>query len=167
MYNSKYFSHIVEEEIAQKPNGILSIGVIELNGIRDLVETLPVVSLQDLLQQVTEILRKELRGNDVIGRWNDISFIVMLPNTGGDAARSIFERIYQALLRPISLGQLDADIELDPHIGGAEYSNDIPTPEFFDKASETLEQARRDQDNPVYVWEMKNPFWTHKVVDGK
>jgi len=165
VYNRKYFSRFVEEELAQKPDDVLSIGILELNGLRDLVETLPVVSLQKVFNRVTDILHKELRGNDVIGRWDDISFIVMLPSTTGLAAKGIFERIYQMLLQPVSLGQLDTSVELDPHIGGAEYSNNISTQELFEKANGTLEQARRDRDNPIYVWEIKNPFWSQKTLD--
>ena len=103
---------------------------------------------------MTETLRKELRGNDVIGRWNDYSFIVMLPNTSGVAASGIFERIYQALTEPVDLVQIGVKVDVDAHIGGAEYGNSISASELFQKANNALEQARRDSENPVYVWEM-------------
>ena len=165
VYNSRYFTQLVEEELKQSSEGLLSIGIIELNGLRDLVETLPFVSLQRVFQQVITTLRNELRGNDVVGRWNDISFIVMLPNTRGRAAQGIFERIYQALLPSIMLDQLDANLDLDPHIGGAELSSDISLQEFFEKANSALQRAQRDRENPIYVWEIKNPFWADETVD--
>jgi len=165
VYNSKYFTQLVEEELKQSSEGLLSIGIIELNGLRDLVETLPSVSLQRVFQQVITTLRNELRGNDVVGRWNDISFIVMLPNTRGRAAKGIFERIYQALLPSIMLDQLDANLDLDPHVGGAELSSDISLQEFFGKANSALQRAQRDRENPIYVWEIKNPFWVDETVD--
>ena len=165
VYNSRYFTQLVEEELKQSSEGLLSIGIIELSGLRDLVETLPFVSLQRVFQQVITTLRNELRGNDVVGRWNDISFIVMLPNTRGRAAQGIFERIYQALLPSIMLDQLDANLDLDPHIGGAELSSDISLQEFFEKANSALQRAQRDRENPIYVWEIKNPFWVDETVD--
>jgi diguanylate cyclase (GGDEF)-like protein len=167
VYNSKYFSQMLDEELAQHPEGVLSIGVVELNGIRDLIETIPIVSLQRILRKTTDVLRKELRGNDVIGRWNDISFIIMLPNTPGMAAKSIFNRIFQALSRNVELDELNMAIELDAHIGGAEYSSDISTQELIEKVDTALEQARRAHAEPVCVWELKNPFWTQPVADEK
>jgi len=166
VYTKKYFSRLVEDELARHPEDVLSIGIVELNGLRDIVDTFPIAALQRILQRVTESLRKELRGNDIIGRWNGISFIVMLPNTPGAAANRIFERIFQALLEPVNLDQFNLMVNLGSHIGGAEYGNQITSQELFEKASNALEQARRDNDVPVYIWEMKSPFWAQKNLDN-
>ncbi len=159
VYNRKHFPRLVEEEIAKDPKDVLSLGILELNGLQDLVETFPIAALQKVFQKVTETLRKELRGHDVIGRWNNISFIIMLPNTSGAAASRIFNRIFQALSQPIELKEFDLTLNLDIHIGGAEYTNNITAQELFEKTDSALEQARRDNVNPVYIWEIKSPFW--------
>jgi len=162
VYNSKYFPRLLEEEISQNPDNLLSVGIIELNGMRDLLETLPTASLHLILQKVTDSLQKELRGNDMIGRWNEVSFIVMLPKTSSASANRIFERIFQALTIPIDMGNLGTMVNLDPHIGGAEYSNNITTTELIEKADDALVQARRGGANSVYIWSMKNPFWAQE-----
>jgi diguanylate cyclase (GGDEF)-like protein len=167
VYKRNHFNRVVDDELAQNPENVLSIGIVELNGLRDSIETLPLITLQRILQRATEILRRELRGNDIIGRWNDISFIIMLPNTSGMAARRIFERIFQSLERPIELDQLGVSLELDAHIGAAEYSSGISTEELFEKTINALEQARRAVDERVYVWEIKNPFWTQPTISDK
>ena len=161
VYNSTHFRRLVEEEIAENSKeDVFILGIVELSGLRDYLDTLPAVLLDRILQRVTQILRRELRGNDIIGRWNGVSFLVLLPSTSGDAATRIFNRVYQSLSEPVELGQYGTVITLDSHIGGAEYGNDISVDELFDKAVSTLDQARRDSEKPVYVWEMKNPFWT-------
>ena len=165
VYTRKYFSRLVEDELARHPEDVLSVGIVELGGLRDIVDTFPIAALQRILQRVTETLRKELRGNDVIGRWNNISFIVMLPNTPGVAANRIFERIHQVLSEAVKLDQFNIVINLDSHIGGAEYGNQITAQELFEKSSSALEQARRDNAIPIYVWEMKSPFWAQKRTD--
>lgn len=167
VYNSKHFSRMVNDELAQNPENVLSVGIVELNGLRDTSETLPLATLQRIFQKATEIFRRELRGNDVIGRWNENSFIIMLPNTSGMAARGIFERIFQSLEQPIKLDPLGTTLEFDAHIGAAEYSSGISSQELLEKAENALEQARRATDEPVYVWEIKNPFWTQPVVEEK
>jgi len=160
VYNSTHFRRLVEEEIADNSEDVFLLGIVELSGLRDYLDTLPGAVLDRILQRVTQILRRELRGNDIIGRWNGVSFLVLLPSTSGDAATRIFKRVYQSLSEPVELGHSGTAINLDTHIGGAEYDNDISVDELFEKAFSTLDQARRDSDRPVYVWEMKNPFWT-------
>lgn len=167
VYNNKYFTRLVSEELAQNPEDVLSVGIVELNGLQDIIGTYPVAALQRILQKVTDSLRKELRGNDVIGRWNDISFIVMLPNTSGMAANGTFERIFQALSGSVDVGQFGLSVNLDAHIGGAEYGNRISAQELFEKANSALQEARREKNIPVYVWEMKNPFWSQKSTDAE
>lgn len=162
VYNRKYFVHRVEDELAQKPEDVFSVGIVELNGISDLVETFPVASLQKVFQHVTDTLHQELRGNDIVGRWNETSFIVMLPNTPGVAANRIFERIFQALSHPVELEHFDVALNLGAHIGGAEYDHHITAQELFDMANNALEQARLNADLPVYVWEMKKPPFSSK-----
>ena len=159
IYNANYFSRLLEQEVDQNPDDILSISLVELNGLSDFLETLPPAGLQSLLGKVTDILRRELRGNDIIARWNEITFAVMLPTTDGPASNRTFNRIHQALLEPIDLSSYGVTVQLDPHIGGAIYSNNISAWELLEKAQSSLEQARRDSVKPIYVWEMNSPFW--------
>ncbi|MBN8580464.1 MAG: diguanylate cyclase [Anaerolineae bacterium] len=165
VYNNRFFSRLLEDQISNNPSGVMSIGIIELSGVDDYFETLPSVGVQRLLGNVTDILRRELRGNDNIGRWQKNSFIVMLPMTTGEAASRIFKRICQALQTPIDLYQYDLTVNLDPHVGGGEYSNGISANELLNKTTEALDQSKRDPSNPVYVWELRNPFWVQK--DGE
>ncbi len=159
VYSNRYFPRVVDETLAGNPNDVFTIGFVELTGLRDAIESLPAASLQWILRKVTDLLRKELRGNDVIGRRNELSFELMLPNTSASAANRIFERIHQALSAPLELGALGITVSLDSRIGGAEYSNNISVSELFAKAENALSSARRDNANPIYVWEMKSPFW--------
>jgi diguanylate cyclase (GGDEF)-like protein len=156
-FTKKHFVRLVEEELVQNPNDVLSVGVLELSGLQDLIDNFPTIVLQTVLQRVSDSLHKELRGNDIVGRWNAISFMIMLPNTTGAAANRIFERICQALSEPLELGQYDMSVSLDAHIGGAEYGNNLTAQALFEKALSSLEHARMDK---------KNPFWTEKINAG-
>lgn len=162
VYNSRHLTRLLEEEVSKNSSEVLSIGIIELNGMSDLAGTLPTVGVVRVLNSVTDTLRRELRGNDNIGRWNNNSFIVMLPMTSAESASRIFNRIYQSLLMPVELPQYDVTINLDPHVGGGEYSNGITAQELLEKAVGALDQSKRGTSNPVYIWEMRNPFWVQK-----
>lgn len=161
VYNARYFRTMLEDELARRPDDVLSVGIVELYGLHDLLETVPMSAAQRLLRTITDRLRKELRGNDVIGRWSETSFIVMLPATPGSAANRTFDRIYQSLVQSIPLPEYGVTINADPRVGGSVYSNDIKSTELVEQAESALEQARKDNAHPIYVWEMKNPFWVN------
>lgn len=162
VYNSRYFTSLLEEELARHPDDVLTLGIVELSGLEDLLDSLPLAALQWVLQNVTGTLRKELRGHDLIGRLSDNTFVVMLPATTGTAAKRTFERIAQALIQPVNLAQYGVTVEFDPHIGGAVYSNNISSHDLLEEARKAADQARRDNSNPIYIWEMNNPFWVEK-----
>ena len=153
-------------QLAQNPEKLHSVGIVELTGLEDLLGTLPITGLQSILRKVSEILRKELRGNDLIGRWNENSFILLLPNTQANAAQRILERIFEALAKPVKLELFDEMVNLDVHVGGAEYSNDIAAEDLLSKAENALENSHRDSDIPISVWELKNPFWTQPSAEN-
>lgn len=162
VYKDHYFRQLLDGEIAKNPDGVLSIGIVSLNGLSDLIETLPLSGLQVLLQNVTQTLRRELRGNDIIGRWDETSFIVMLPTTPIAAAKSTFDRISQALSRTVTLEAYDVAVNLEPCVGGAVFSNDISPQELLAKAESSLVQAQTSVESSVFVWEMNSPFWVEK-----
>lgn len=165
VYNNRTIKKILEDELTQNPEGVLSAGIIELGGLIDLEDTLPTTGYQNILRQVTTTLQNELRGHDIIGRWGNNSFLVILPKTPGPAAKGIFNRISTTLSSPVILRHLDLSIELRPYIGGAEYSLNITLEELLEKAVEALENARKNKATPVCVWEMKNPFWNTEVQE--
>lgn len=163
--NSRYFRTILEKTLSERPEETLSIGIIELYGLQDIIDTLPQPAVHRILRNVTSVLQRELRGNDIIGRWTETSFIVMLPATVGSAARRIFERIFAGLSQPVSMEQYDITIMLDPKVGGAVYSNEITFQELLEQAASALDQSRRDSVDFVNIWEIKNPFWVQN--EGK
>jgi diguanylate cyclase (GGDEF)-like protein len=162
-FNRRYFQQVVDDALSAQPNDTLSLGIVDLPGLQEVMETIPPASSERLLRKITDILRKELRGNDVIGRWSETSFAVMLPTTGGEAAFRTFERIYQALVQPVQVDQFDLSVLLNPKVGGAVYGSDISAAEFFGRAETAIGQARLDANRPVYIWQMKSPFWMQKA----
>ena len=159
VFKRLYFESLVSNELMENPDEPMSVGIVELTGLEELMETLPVNALNWILTQVTEVLQRELRGNDAIARWNKNSFSLMLPLTPSVAASRTFDRIYQSLKQPVELKQYDITVNLDPHVGGAVYSNEMPPAELLKQAESVLLAVRQSNESAVRVWEMKNPFW--------
>ncbi len=115
-YNRKYFQRKLEEEQAKNVSGDLGMGLIQLDGLSDLIENMPPIITQQLLHEVTRKLRNELRGNDMVGRWSDVSFAVLLPATPETAAIRTLNRIKQALTEPIYITQTHDSVQLHPFV---------------------------------------------------
>jgi diguanylate cyclase (GGDEF)-like protein len=108
-------------EIAFASPDDFSLCVVHLNGLADYIHVLPQSTLQRVLRGVTQVLKNQLRGNDLVGRWNDLDFIVLLSDTPGTAAMNTMERVRLALSYPVHIDVSGEDLLLDPQIGIAEY----------------------------------------------
>ncbi len=116
-FTRRHFETVLENEVARSPDDILSLGLVRLDGLRDILDDLPPSVLQKLLAEVHKTLRKELRGGDVVGRWDDISFSVLLPSTSETAALRTMERICASLSKPMRADLNSDPLELMPVVG--------------------------------------------------
>ena len=142
--NRRSFEKTLTETLARNQENI-SLGLIHLEGLNNLMETLPLSVSQQLLHEVTARLRKELRGNDYIGRWGDTEFAVMLPATPANAAERTLERIKLALSEEIRLEQLNTPIKLVPSVGVSVRAMEESPQTLIGRAEKTLELARQKQ----------------------
>lgn len=94
---------------------------VHLEGLRDYLQVLPQSTLQNILRHVTQVLKNQLRGNDLVGRWDDLDFSVLLFETSGQAAWNTMSRVQAALSIPIKIDVSGEDLDLKPVIGIAEY----------------------------------------------
>jgi diguanylate cyclase (GGDEF)-like protein len=94
---------------------------VHLDGLRDYMNVLPQSTLQNIFRHVNQVLKNQLRGNDIVGRWGEIDFSVLLSETSGQAAMNTMNRVQAALSIPIKIDVSGEDLEIKPVIGIAEY----------------------------------------------
>lgn len=150
-YTRRYFTTRLDEELARVQPGGVSLGLVRLNSLPDLLETLPAPVMQRLLNHITQTLGNELRGNDTIGRWDDVTFSVLLPATPAQAALRTMDRILQALSAPVALEHQDTTVNLFPHAGAAYSVKGETSRQLSDRAVTALEQARQDPAHAVLI----------------
>jgi len=149
-YTTRHFKRLLEQEIVRRPLEPLSLALLDLEGLHELVEALPEPVLTSLLHTVTTILRNQLRGNDVVGRWHQTAFALMLPSTPGSAATRTMERIRQALSEPITLEATAETVSLIPSVGLTErLQEDEPSSLMIQHAETALEKARQSDKKTV------------------
>jgi len=100
-----------------------------------------------IVKKVTETLENQLRGNDVVGRWSNLEFILLLPSTEGASAITRMERIREILDQPISLDVLgEVDLMLETRIGLADRQGGESFNSLLDQAQQALEYANQSKE---------------------
>lgn len=135
-----YFERRVRQEIENQPDGVITLATIQLNGLQEVYDSLPQVYINQILRRVTDTLKNQLRGNDIVGRWSKLEFCVLLLATDGVSAMSRLERIREILDQPISLeAGGEYDINLDVRIGFADRQGGESVNVLINQAESALE----------------------------
>lgn len=82
---------------ARRSGGRLSLIVGDLDGFKRLNDDLGHAGGDDCLRRVAERLRETARAADECFRWGGDEFVVLLPDTGAEDARSAAERVSSAV----------------------------------------------------------------------
>jgi diguanylate cyclase (GGDEF)-like protein len=117
-FTRAHFERLLSQEVNNRPDEVLSLGLINFRGLEEVADVLPPALFNKVFRQEAQTLMEELRSNDVVGKWDRTQLSVMLPSTPGAAAENTMKRIQTLLARPISLdGISDTMLHPDPCIG--------------------------------------------------
>ena len=153
--NRRAFEQKLSEVAFASPDDF-SLCVVHLNGLTDYINALPQATLQRVLQGVTRVLRNQLRGNDLVGRWSDVDFIVLLSDTPGNAAMNTMERVRMALSYPVPVDVSGEELLLDPQIGIAEYRVGDTPQTMIKNIQWALDVAKKN--NGMYLLKATQPI---------
>lgn len=129
-------------EITRDPSEDFCLCFVRLEGLRDYIDVLPLPTLQNSFRYVTQVLRNQLRGNDLVARWDDLDYSILLSKTQGQAAWNTMSRVQTALSVPIKIDISGEELNLKPIIGISEYSTGDTAATLTANASRALERAR-------------------------
>ncbi len=135
-YNAKHFSYLMEQEILNIEDQPISIGLVQFTGLTTLIDNLPQSITQSILTRITHLLRRELRGNDIIGRLDSNLYGIIMIVTPEIAAEKAIERITNAL--SIELKFEDEKIPLSPVTSSVAVLEGETAQQAFDRAYSNL-----------------------------
>ncbi len=139
-FTREFFEQRMRQEFASRPDNVVTLGIIHLNGIHEMYDSLPQAYINKIMREVTDALRYQLRGNDIVGRWSPLEFGVLLISTDGNSAKRTLARVLAALDQKMSLeAEGGFDILLDPRIGLADRQGGESLPVLVDQARKALE----------------------------
>lgn len=111
--NRRYFYERIHEELATAEAGgaPLTLLVADLDGFKELNDTLGHQAGDVLLQQIGPRILDGLRAKDTLARLGGDEFGVLLPGCDSDAAVAIVERIRAILDKPFTIHGLNLHVE--------------------------------------------------------
>ena len=156
-YARPYFERRIRQELSSQPDSVVTFGLIHLNGIQDFYDSLPQAYANKIMRHVSETLKYQLRGNDIVGRWSNLEFAILLPSTDGASAEGRMMRIRDVLDQPFSLdSDDDTTVRLDLRIGLADRQGGESLASLIEQAEKALDVAMQS-DGKVYLYKVR-PF---------
>ena len=156
-FTRAYFERRMRQEIANQPDVVITFGIIYLSGTQEFYDSLPQAYINKIMRKVTEILKYQLRGNDIVGRWSKLQFGILLPSTDGVSAARRFERICEVLDQPVSV---EADgsfkLNLDVRIGFADRQGGESVNNLIAQAEKALDVSMESEEK-VNIYKVR-PF---------
>ena len=100
LYNHRTFYERLDEELvrARRYDAPLSVVLIDLDDFKTVNDTRGHQFGDSLLVRCAELMRRELRRTDIVCRYGGDEFGVIMPETNGEAARSMMCRLSEAFV---------------------------------------------------------------------
>jgi diguanylate cyclase (GGDEF)-like protein len=156
-FTRAYFERRLREEVTRQADASFSVGIINFRGLDEVASILPQPIMDRIINQLTQTLKSELRGRDIVGRWSTSQLSVLLPNTPNSAVEATFKRIQMYLASPIMLDKVgDIVVTPDPCIGVVARDQFETADEVLRRAEHAMERASSLKDASVIF--LSKPF---------
>jgi diguanylate cyclase (GGDEF)-like protein/PAS domain S-box-containing protein len=154
-FNRRYFMELAAHELkrAARHQHPLAIAVMDLDHFKLINDTYGHAAGDQTLVHFTKICQKNIRDIDVFARLGGDEFVLLLPNTNGEQARDVVERIRLALIdQPIDLDGNPVRLTFSSGVAGLTHAHsgeNLDT--VFNRADQALYQAKQTGRNRVSV----------------
>jgi diguanylate cyclase (GGDEF)-like protein len=121
LYNSRYLNSVLRKETkrASRSGRPLSLLFIDLDGFKAVNDTHGHLFGSRALVEAAAVIRQSARETDVVSRFGGDEFALVLPDTGGEGAFAVGERIRERIAAHRFLAGDGLDIHLTGSIGVA------------------------------------------------
>lgn len=154
LYNRRYLDDALDRELvrAKRDLSSLSFLMIDVDHFKKVNDTHGHHIGDQVLVQLADLLTRHARGSDIVCRFGGEEFLLLLPGTDADFARSRAEEIRQKA--EVLIGQLEGKVvQVTLSIGIAVYpDHGQDRGDVITKADNALYQSKHEGRNRVTVW---------------
>ncbi len=99
VHNRRFFEERIAQEIerSRRYPGPLSVMMVDIDRFKELNDEFGHVVGDEVLRQVANIFVEQLRKIDIVSRYGGEEFAVIVPETSGEAARQVAEKLRQVI----------------------------------------------------------------------
>ena len=151
LYNSRSFYTQLEQEVdrIKRYRHPLTLLVLDIDHFKDYNDKFGHLEGDKVLVRFSQIIRSCLRTNDSAYRYGGEEFTVILPETAGEEARTVAQRI-RAALEAEPFTPKDGEVEtVTISIGVTEYHPKEELSTFIQRADEAMYHSKRSGRNKV------------------
>jgi len=169
-YNHRYFHEVVERmfEENKKNNTQLSLIMLDLDYFKKYNDIYGHSQGDELLKEITNVLRADLREDDLLCRYGGDEFCVILPRTGKEKATIVADRLRESICNYDYIGKENLNNKmLTASIGVSTYNSQIETyKDLIENADMALYRAKFLRRNKVEVYSSIFDHVTDKDENG-
>ena len=103
---------------SRRYNNLLSIVIMQVNGLHQLDET----QTANLLLPISQMLNDQVRWADIVGKLSNSEFLLVLPETSGEACKNLCENLDERLKAIPKPEDLPDNFEVNATFGFSEWS---------------------------------------------
>ncbi|HCW73504.1 MAG TPA: diguanylate cyclase [Clostridiaceae bacterium] len=169
-YNHRYFHEVVERmfEENKKNHTQLSLIMLDLDYFKKYNDIYGHSQGDELLKEITTVLRADLREDDLLCRYGGDEFCVILPRTGKEKATIVADRLRESICNYDYIGKENLNNKmLTASIGVSTYNSQIETyKDLIENADMALYRAKFLRRNKVEVYSSIFDHVTDKDENG-
>ncbi len=154
LYNSRYLNLVLRRETkrASRSGRPLSLLFIDLDGFKSINDTYGHLFGSRALVEAAAVIRSSARETDVVARFGGDEFALVLPDTGGEGAYAVGERIRERLAAHRFLAGDGLDIHLTASVGVATLPDAAASvEELVQAADKAMYQVKDSGKNGIHL----------------
>jgi diguanylate cyclase (GGDEF)-like protein/PAS domain S-box-containing protein len=158
VHNRRFLFELAEREFeaAMRYRPPLSILMFDIDYFKNINDTFGHSMGDKVLQQITQVVRAEIRSADVIGRYGGDEFVVLLPHTSTQESLPLAERLH-ACIAAIQLETDKGQLSVTVSIGISQTIHQAVQPDtvedLFLRADQALYAAKHGGRNRTVIFE--------------
>nr|MBF0221656.1 sensor domain-containing diguanylate cyclase [Desulfobulbaceae bacterium] len=154
LFNKRYFSEHLTKEIqrSQRHGHPLSLMLMDIDNFKHHNDTYGHADGDSVLEKLGAVIRASVRGTDVACRYGGEEFTVILPETSGENAVVVAERIRESFAAIEFKPTPDVVVHKTISIGVAEFQADDDERSFLERTDQNMYKAKNSGKNR-YVYE--------------
>jgi diguanylate cyclase (GGDEF)-like protein len=146
-----------EEARARRRGTLTSVLMMDIDHFKRINDTYGHGVGDQVIKALAEVATKGLRPTDILARYGGEEFVVTLPETDGDVAHLVAERLRASLEQAVVKADGVGEVRFTVSIGVATFATGVALARAMERADQALYRAKDGGRNRVEITELLEP----------